>query len=795
MDKITVNPLKVRGKGNVLSPKLSKDFGTVYASFSKSSVTIENYEHSVFRLIYEPNSRFLVEYPEWMPFINQVNPLVIKVKLVNTFNYPLTGKHFTLNGEDYVTDGNGEKTITIRNVNSDYGVLNYSLDFVGDDRIPSASESFSVQLGYTREFRIPSVIDQEMVYDYSVRVTDIEDNPVKDVPVVFNFLTSNSISFGVVQRITDEDGVARCSESILGYTGDMTVNVDIEHAEPISSTVQVNELPTVYEVLTDLGITDTFLVKNLIKDDEVIVFDEVDASASLKLSDISGAVKNLRKEKSIVKYDTFTPASTNLNDTHMTRADREALNGVIHGLKYEDRLITFETIEIESMLIPVGSTPLTPPTPVDTISLSVNSSTITIGGSTSLTATVTLEDENPGIGRTVKFYDGETLIGSSVTDNNGIAAYNYTPLTSGQKTIKAICEGVESNTKTITINKITSTISLTSSNVTYPDNVVLSGTLSAGSGKSVKIYQGNTLLGTVSTSSNGAFSKTVPGLNAGNYTFKAVFDGDTQYSSVTSTTVTVTVENAPPASIVLTVDKSVLSYVHSDSAVLSATVKDQNNQVLEGVTVEFLKGSTSMGTATTNSSGVATKTYAAAGAGDITFKAKVSTFLSETYVEDCIFFDATETSKSTGSSAVYGNVYNNLNIPSLPDNFVWEMDMKTSSNSGSENRFFLTATANSGEQPPYALWVQIASSGASKGGSRRNGTYNSSGSVTVSANTYAHFKVERNGSTVTYYVNDTNVGSLTEDWIGNYSSWWFSYTFWKRPNITGTWKNLKIKPL
>lgn len=348
MDKITVNPLKVRGRGNVLSPKLSKDFGTVYASFSKSSVTIENYEHSVFRLIYEPNSRFLVEYPEWMPFINRVNPLVIKVKLVNTFNYPLTGKHFTLNGEDYVTDGNGEKTITIRNVNSDYGVLNYSLDFVGDDRIPSASESFSVQLGYTREFRIPSVIDQEVGYYYSVRVTDIEDNPVKDVPVVFNFLTSNSTSFGVVQMITDEDGVARCSESILGYSGDMTVNVDIEHAEPISSTVQVNELPTINEVLTELGLTDTYLVKNLIKSNQNIIFDEIlTSNQSLKLSDIQGAVMNLRIEKGIVKYDTYTPVSQNLNDSHMALADRNALTGVIYDLKYQNRQISYESIEEE----------------------------------------------------------------------------------------------------------------------------------------------------------------------------------------------------------------------------------------------------------------------------------------------------------------------------------------------------------------------------------------------------------------------------------------------------------------
>ena len=213
--------------------------------------------------------------------------------------------------------------------------------------------------------------------------------------------------------------------------------------------------------------------------------------------------------------------------------------------------------------------------------------------------------------------------------------------------------------------------------------------------------------------------------------------------------------------------------------------------------MEFFKGATSLGTASTDANGIATKTYSATGTGDVSFTAMTNNTTSTPItVEDCIFFDATETSKTTGSSMLKGDVYSNVSIPTLPNHFVWEMDMKTSSNSGSENRFFLTTTNFSGEQPPYALWTQIAGSGASKGGSRNNSsTYNSSSSVTLSANTYGHFKVERNGDTVTFYVNGTNVGSLTETWIDNYSSWWFSYSFWKRPNITGTWKNLKIKAL
>lgn len=253
-----------------------------------------------------------------------------------------------------------------------------------------------------------------------------------------------------------------------------------------------------------------------------------------------------------------------------------------------------------------------------------------------------------------------------------------------------------------------------------------------------------------------------------------------------------------PASISLTADKSILSYYDSESATLSATVLDSSSNPLEGQTVEFFKGSTSLGTAQTNSSGVATKSYSSAGSGDVSFTAGVGSLFSETYaIEDCIFFDATETTKGTASSAVTGDVYNSLSIPTLPNHFVWEIDMKVSSTSGSEDRMFFTPTAMSGEQPPNALWVEFSSSstGMVIGSRRSSNTYNTGSGKSYSANTYYHFKVERNGNTITGYVDDSNRGTLTESWIDNYSSWWFSYALWKRPNISLTWKNIKLKPL
>ena len=143
-----------------------------------------------------------------------------------------------------------------------------------------------------------------------------------------------------------------------------------------------------------------------------------------------------------------------------------------------------------------------------------------------------------------------------------------------------------------------------------------------------------------------------------------------------------------------------------------------------------------------------------------------------------------------------GKWYSNLSL-TLPNKFEWCVDFKVSSKSGSEDRVWLTPTEISGsnEQPPYALGVQFDETYAVFRNRRNGSTINLSGGTTYSANTYTSFKLVVDGSDLTGYINGNLIGTGQETWIGNYSSWWFAYSFWKRPNITGTLKNLKIKTL
>ena len=171
-------------------------------------------------------------------------------------------------------------------------------------------------------------------------------------------------------------------------------------------------------------------------------------------------------------------------------------------------------------------------------------------------------------------------------------------------------------------------------------------------------------------------------------------------------------------------------------------------------------------------------------------------FLQETYsIEDCIFYDPTENSASRTSSTVKNKIYNSLSITDLPNHFVWEMDMKISVSGTSGDRIFFTPQNLSGDQPSNALWIQYESTFMNAGSRRSGSTYSmTTNTPTASADTYATFKMEREGSTITGSVDDTVCGTLTETWIDNYSSWWFSYVLW-RPNATLTWKNIKVKAL
>ena len=219
-------------------------------------------------------------------------------------------------------------------------------------------------------------------------------------------------------------------------------------------------------------------------------------------------------------------------------------------------------------------------------------------------------------GKTVTLYDGDTVKTTGTTDSNGEVTFTLPTLSVGSHSFKVTCNNTESEYVTVVVNKITPTLSLSGSNISYRGTLSLSGVLSAGSGKSVKIYNGNTLVDTVTTTTDGAFSKSVTGLNAGSYTFKAVFDGDGVYNSVNSADLAITVSKASTA---LTINVP-LTLIYTDAFNISGVLLIGQSTPLSNATVKLKVGDTVVDTQTSDSNGTFQFTQTPVSMGTHTFQ-------------------------------------------------------------------------------------------------------------------------------------------------------------------------------
>ena len=136
-------------------------------------------------------------------------------------------------------------------------------------------------------------------------------------------------------------------------------------------------------------------------------------------------------------------------------------------------------------------------------------------------------------GATVKFYNGTTLLGTAITDLNGIATYTYTPSQLGNFTFHTVFEGTEnftnctSNNVNITVINAQTSLILQADKSSLShydnDNCVLTATLLGSNGNGVSgeeiVFKANgELLGTVITNDNGVSQCTYQSTGVGDVT-------------------------------------------------------------------------------------------------------------------------------------------------------------------------------------------------------------------------------------------------------------------------------------
>jgi len=280
-----------------------------------------------------------------------------------------------------------------------------------------------------------------------------------------------------------------------------------------------------------------------------------------------------------------------------------------------------------------------------TTALTATPNPATVGQSIALTATVTPVPVAPGLARprvpeeesslgSVSFFFGETLLGSGNLNSSGVATLATTSLPAGADHLTAVYSGdngFATSTSSIFTETITAPTSTTTTLTTAPNpaqagqSVTLTATISppptGSSPGTVSFYDGDTLLGAGNVSSAGVAVFSITTLPAGANTLTAVYSGNSSFATSTSSGVTQTVTTAIATTTILTASPNPAS--SGGAVTFTVSVSPAPTGTALG-TVSFYSGSTLLGTASVNSSGVATFTSTTLATGALSITAVYS---------------------------------------------------------------------------------------------------------------------------------------------------------------------------
>lgn len=287
---------------------------------------------------------------------------------------------------------------------------------------------------------------------------------------------------------------------------------------------------------------------------------------------------------------------------------------------------------------------------------------------TSVTFSTTVKGTSGTPTGTVSFKDGTTTLGTA-TLASGAASFSTSTLAIGTHSISVSYSGnsvfgeAVSTAQIVTINAYAATVGLTASPSTALPNtaVTLNASVAATSGSdvptgSVSFMDGTTLLSKV-TLAAGKASLTTSSLAVGSHSITAVYSGDGNFATVTSSAQTVVIRVA--AATTTSLGTSNAASDEGAAVTLTATISSSVSGSITG-TVTFYDGTTSLGTGTvtsgaatftTSSLSVGTHSITAKFGGDTLYLASTSTALSQVVAAPSIAFAANPTSLTVAKGA------------------------------------------------------------------------------------------------------------------------------------------------
>jgi hypothetical protein len=279
-------------------------------------------------------------------------------------------------------------------------------------------------------------------------------------------------------------------------------------------------------------------------------------------------------------------------------------------------------------------------------SIASSVSSITYGGSVTLTATVTSTAGTPS--GMVTFTNGATVLGMGTLNSSGIASLTTTALPVGSDVLGASYSasanylGSSSPNLTVIVNAVASSTALTSSAATtvIGGNVTLTATVTSTTGTpagTVTFSNGATVLGTGTLNAGGVATLTTNALPLGSNALIAGYSGGGNFAPSTSYPIALLVSLIPTTTSL--VSSSATAAVGT-TVTLTATVANSSGSMVPTGMVSFSDGGTVLGSPSVDGNGVATYSTSslAAGthailasyAGDATHATSTSTVLLET---------------------------------------------------------------------------------------------------------------------------------------------------------------------
>jgi len=229
----------------------------------------------------------------------------------------------------------------------------------------------------------------------------------------------------------------------------------------------------------------------------------------------------------------------------------------------------------------------------ESLILSSNISNLTIGETAILTATYLDETGIPVDNQEIRFYDGETLLGSSNTNEYGVATFNFISNVSGNHNIT--CKNpndLTSNTVSLIVSKKIPVLTLSASRrgaglniIDIAASIKYEGVGISGVTLQVLDSSDNVIVSTL-TNSSGEISDMIT--SYAGYTLRAYYAGDATYNSAYSSPVTVNPAYTK-CSITEVNGKTILSHHDADTATLRVELLDNSDNPVaaSGEPVEF----------------------------------------------------------------------------------------------------------------------------------------------------------------------------------------------------------------